>query len=429
MNYQEALAWLDQRQQFTIKLGLETTRNLLAALGTPQQHLSIIHIAGTNGKGSVGATLLAVLSASGYRTGFFSSPHLSEVRERFRLNDTLISQKDFARLITQLATTLQGLALPTYFECATLLALLWFAEQQTEAVILETGMGGRLDATNVVTPLLSIITDISRDHEQYLGTTIEAIAREKAGIIKPGIPVVFSGRLPEALPVIEARCDQQNSPLFVLGRHFNAMHADTQSFDYHTLSGEVRSGLPLRLQGEHQIVNTSLALAALELLAPAFPLALPRLITGLQQVYWPGRMEQFTVTLSGKTVRVLLDGAHNEAGVNALVCTLRQLPASRLLLLWGNMADKSMGPAYAELLALTDQIVLTRIASHRSALPADLFAGLPEATQRKATCAESVEQGLAMLQQCAAPDDLICVAGSLYLVGRVRQLLRGELAT
>ncbi len=427
MNYQEAHAWLDQRQQFTIKLGLETTRNLLAALGSPHQQLPIIHIAGTNGKGSVGATLLAVLSAAGYRTGFFSSPHLSEVRERFRLNDLTISRDDFARLITTLATVLHNQALPTYFECATLLALLWFAEQQAEAVILETGMGGRLDATNVVTPLLSIITDISHDHEQYLGSTIEAIAGEKAGIIKPGRPVVFSGRHPEALPVIEARCQQEDSPFFVFGRHFSATRTDNRSFDYHSLSGEVHSGLPLRLQGEHQIVNTSLALAALELLAPTFPLAFPHLTAGLQQVHWPGRMEQFPVKLPDKTVHVLLDGAHNEAGVNALVCTLKQQNPRRLLLLWGNMADKAMGPVYVELLGLADQIVLTRIASPRSARPADLFSRLPDAAQLKTKCSESVEQGLAMLQQYAGPEDLICVAGSLYLVGQVRQLLLGEL--
>ena len=427
MNYHEAHAWLDQRQQFTIKLGLETTRDLLAELGNPQQRLSIIHIAGTNGKGSVGATLLAVLSAAGYRTGFFSSPHLSEVRERFRLNDTFISRDDFARLITKLATVLQGQAFPTYFECATLLALLWFAEQQAEAVILETGMGGRLDATNVVTPLLSIITDISRDHEQYLGATIEAIAGEKAGIIKPGIPVVFSGRLPEALPVIEARCMQTGSPLFMFGRHFSGTRRSDQGFDYHTLSGEVRSGLPLQLHGEHQVVNASLAAAALELLAPTFPHVSQRLVSGLQQVRWPGRMEHIQIDRSGKTLHFLLDGAHNEAGVEALVRTLHRQSPRRLLLLWGNMADKSMGPAYADLVALADKIVLTRIASPRSALPADLFARLPEPVQRKTTCAESVEHGLAMVQQHAAPEDLICVAGSLYLIGRVRQLLMGEL--
>ena len=427
MNYQEALAWLDQRQQFTIKLGLETTRTLLAELGNPQERLQFIHIAGTNGKGSVGATLLAILSTAGYRTGFFSSPHLSEVRERFRLNNTFIRQDDCARLIATVAAALGDQAQPTYFECATLLALLWFAEQQAEAVILETGMGGRLDATNVVTPLLSIITDISYDHEQYLGSTIKAIAGEKAGIIKPGVPVVFSGRVPEALPVIEARCQQQGSPLSVYGRQFFGRRTGEQNFDYHALSEQVHFGLPLRLQGEHQVVNTCLALAALELLVSNFPQASQYLVSGLQQVYWPGRMERFSINLAEKTVDVLLDGAHNEAGVAALAHTLKQADPRRVLLLWGNMADKTMGSAYAELLTMADQIVLTRAESHRSAHPATLFAQLPETAQRKASCTESVEQALAALQQYAHPGDLICVAGSLYLVGRVRKLLLGEL--
>ncbi|MGE4560697.1 MAG: folylpolyglutamate synthase/dihydrofolate synthase family protein, partial [Desulfobulbus sp.] len=201
MTYRDACTWLDRHQFFKIKLGLETTRELLEELGNPQDTLKMIHIAGTNGKGSVGATLLGCLSAGGYRTGLYSSPHLSSVRERFRIGDTWIPESDFTGLIKRLADFLEGRPHPTYFELATILALLWFAEQKAEVVILETGMGGRLDATNVVTPLLSIITDISRDHEQYLGKTIAAIAGEKAGIIKAGVPVVCSGRELEALPV------------------------------------------------------------------------------------------------------------------------------------------------------------------------------------------------------------------------------------
>ena len=181
MTYQEACAWLAQHQFFKIKLGLETTRKLLHELGNPQDALKIIHIAGTNGKGSVGATLLACLSQGGFRTGFYSSPHLHSVRERFRIDTQWIAKEDFTRLIQRLADFLQGRPQPTYFELTTILALLWFAEQRVDAVILETGMGGRLDATNVVTPVMTIITDISRDHEQYLGNTIEAIAAEKSG--------------------------------------------------------------------------------------------------------------------------------------------------------------------------------------------------------------------------------------------------------
>lgn len=429
MNDRQATAWLDQLQFFTIKLGLDTTRALLAELGNPQDKLKIIHIAGTNGKGSVGASLLSILSAAGYRTGFYSSPHLSSVRERFLIGDQYISTTDFAELVTRLATFLKGRPSPTYFEFTTILALLWFAEQQAEAVILETGLGGRLDATNVITPLVSIITDISRDHEQHLGATLEAIAGEKAGIIKPNVPVICAGRAAETVPVIEARCQQQQSPLFLYGRDFSGERNSEDRLKYRPISGPVRHDLPLALYGSHQAINASLALAALEILEPVFPVTPQSLIEGLQHVRWPGRMELISIQRQNKKIRFLLDGAHNEAGVATLIESLRQeFPRQRLLLVWGNMADKDMGPGLFELLAMADAIILTRAESQRSAPPTALYEQLPSLAQTKTRCTETVEQALEIIGQMAEPEDLICVAGSLYLVGRVRQLLVGELA-
>jgi dihydrofolate synthase/folylpolyglutamate synthase len=430
MNYPQAVAWLDHQQMFKIKLGLASTRELLAELGNPQNQLEIIHLAGTNGKGSVGATLLALLSAGGYRTGFYSSPHLSSVRERFRIGEHCIPETDFARLITRLAELLADRPSPTYFELTTLLALLWFAEQQAEVVILETGMGGRLDATNVVLPLVAIITDISRDHEQHLGSTLTAIAGEKAGIIKPNVPTVFSGRAAEALPVIEARCRELHSPLLLYGRDFDTTINEAGTLEYRSHTGSSRPGLVLALQGAHQAVNTSLALAALDLLAARFPITEPALRQGLQQVRWPGRMERITLLYRNQYLSVLLDGAHNEAGVEALVDALRHgSTRRRLLLVWGNMADKEMGPVLVELMAMAERIILTRAESHRSADPAMLMAQLPPDLQTRCQCVEPVEQALATAAALAGPEDLLCVAGSLYLVGRVRQLLVGEVAT
>ena len=432
MDYQQATAWLDQLQFFKIKLGLDTTSALLAELGNPQEQLKIIHIAGTNGKGSVGATLLSILSASGYRTGFYSSPHLSSVRERFRIGDQCIPQADFAQLVGRLAAFLEGRPNPTYFEFTTILALLWFAEQQADVVILETGMGGRLDATNVVKPQVAIITDISRDHEQHLGSTLAAIAGEKAGIVKPGVPTIFSGREAEALPVIEARCRELQSPLLLYGRDFDGARNRAELLDYRPIHGPARSNLPLALHGDHQAVNASLALAALELLAPVFPVSPQALIEGLRQVRWPGRMELLATPRQGetgqnKTLRWLLDGAHNEAGVAALLAALQQgFPRRRLLLVWGNMADKHLGEAFVEILTLADEVVFTRAESQRSATPEALYAALPPQFQAKARCSETVEQALTLIKHRAAPEDLICVAGSLYLVGRVRQLLIGD---
>ena len=425
MNYQQACAWLDAHQFFKIKLGLETTRALLAELGNPQEQLGIIHIAGTNGKGSVGATLMAVLSAGGYRAGFYSSPHLSSVRERFRLGDRLIAEAEFVALITRLAQLLDGRPQPTYFELTTILALLWFAEQQAEVVILETGMGGRLDATNVVWPLLSIITDISLDHQQYLGDTIAAIAGEKAGIIKPGVPVVFSGADTEALPVITERCWQLGSPLLLLGRDVHGQ-ADGTGLRYTGVSGEEHH-YPLNLRGGHQVGNTALALAALERFADRFPLSESQITTGLAQVRWPGRMELIPVSHQGKTVSVLLDGAHNEAGVARLWQSLRQgYPRRRLLLIWGKMADKQLGVAFDDLVALADQLLFTRAENERSAAPQTLYASLSSDIQAKCCCVEPAAQALEQALHMAGAEDLICVAGSLYLIGAIRPLLVEE---
>lgn len=430
MNYQEAVAYLDQLQFFKIKLGLEATERLLAELGNPQDQLEIIHIAGTNGKGSVGANLLAILSAAGYRPGFYSSPHLSSVRERFRIGADCITKTSFAQLVTRLQTFLAGRQAPTYFEFTTILALLWFQEEKADVVILETGMGGRLDATNVVTPLISIITDISRDHEQYLGTTLTAIAGEKAGIIKPNIPVVFSGRAPETAPVIRQRCQEKNSPLYIFDQNFSGHRNSNGTLDYSPVNGSPRTNLPLVLAGAHQAVNTSLALAALELLENRFPISPQALVDGLRQIYWPCRLELLTLNTRGKSVRFLLDGAHNQAGVESLLLALTEgYPRRRLLLVWGNMVDKQIQSTMLELITLAAEIVFTQAESLRSTPPSALYEQLPEPARAKALCADTVEQALEMVVAAATPDDLICVTGSLYLVGRMRQLLREELAS
>jgi dihydrofolate synthase/folylpolyglutamate synthase len=429
MNFREAETYLDRFQFFKIKLGLETTRGLLAELGNPQEQLNIIHIAGTNGKGSVGATLLAILSTAGYRTGFYSSPHLSSVRERFRIGTDCIDEARFAQMVTRMETFLAGRPAPTYFEFTTLMALLWFAEEGTEAVILETGMGGRLDATNVVTPLVAVITDISRDHEQHLGADLTAIAGEKAGIIKPGVPVVFSGRAAAAAPVIEQRCHEQQSPLFLFGRDFSARGNSDGTLDYVPISGDRRADLPLALAGAHQVINTSLALAALELLAHRFPVSQKALTEGLQQVRWPGRMELLPLAVQGKTLRFLLDGAHNEAGVSALQQSLAQdYPRRHLLLIWGNMADKQMQSALMGLIGLSTTVIFTRSESLRSAAPETLQEQVPQPERAKTRCAQTVELALEMAMDSAEAEDLICVAGSLYLVGRARHLLLGAAA-
>ena len=426
MNYQQACDWLNEHQFFAIKLGLETTSKILAELGNPQDTFPIVHLAGTNGKGSVGATLLSSLSQGGYRVGFYSSPHLVSVRERFRLGDELISQEEFTEIITALDLFLKDRPHPTYFELTTIIGLLWFAQKKADLVILETGMGGRLDATNVVTPVISIITDISIDHEQYLGETIEKIAYEKAGIIKQGIPVIFSGRDSAALPVITRQSEQMGSSLCLLGQDFTG-RATNEGIEYCSLSGQAQR-YSLALSGAHQVINTSLALAGLDLLNERFPLSLEQRSQGLACVQWPGRMELVPTTFKDKKVQVLFDGAHNEAGVQQLADSLAQgYPRRRLILIWGNMADKVMAPAFKRMLALADQVIVTRAESERSASPQSLFVSLAPEAQAKTRCLEPAADALEQAMEAAGGEDLICVAGSLYLVGILRHiLLHGE---
>jgi dihydrofolate synthase/folylpolyglutamate synthase len=449
MNYKDAWTFLDNLQFFKIKLGLESMRMFLGEVGNPQKDLKFIHLAGTNGKGSVGATLLSVLAGAGYRVGFYTSPHLSSVRERFRINDTYISEQEFAEEATRIHDILAGRQI-TYFEFTTALALLWFARQKVDVVILETGLGGRLDATNVVEPLVSIITNVSMDHEAYLGDTLAEVASEKAGIIKTGIPLVSGTGYPVAdvaLQVVEDTCRKQKAPLYQLGRDFIYEEGDA-GWTYWGMERcgccRVRkklTGLTCSLRGRHQMANTSVALAALELLAEhGFECSEESIRTGLQNVRWPGRLEYACIDQKTHSPsefgtkgsrRFLLDGAHNPAGAESLKNALQDdFEYGRLFLLWGAMADKDINSSLMVVASLADHLVFTKPAGagDRSAEPEHLISLLPDELQGRAVAAGSVKEAIDLLLHQAGPEDLICVAGSLYLIGEVRPLLLGELA-
>lgn len=427
--YRQASAYLEGLQFFRIKLGLATMTRLLQELGQPQRRLRCIHIAGTNGKGSVGATLSTLLSRGGYCSGFYSSPHLVEVRERFTIDGRPIPQEEFSdqMAILQELSRRTGLQ-PTYFECTTLLALNWFAARKVDVAILETGLGGRLDATNVVDPMVSVITDISRDHEQYLGTDIRAIAAEKAGIVKAGVPVVCSGRTGASAEVIASFCHKLGSRLLLFGRDFSA-RGEKGRFDYSGIHGAQWRDLPLALAGAHQVVNTALALATLELVAADFPLDVETIRAGLARVCWPGRMEYLHLACGQGRRRILLEGAHNEAGVQALCASLEALePGRRIVLLWGNMADKHLSAARSRLFAAAERIFLTRVDGERSAAPGAIWQELSPEERGRARCLDCAEEALQAALDAAGEEDLVCVAGSLYLVGRIRHALEDRIA-
>jgi dihydrofolate synthase/folylpolyglutamate synthase len=450
MNYQETWTFLDNLQFFKIKLGLESMRVFLEELGSPEEELQFVHVAGTNGKGSVAVTLLTLLSKAGYRVGLYTSPHLSSVRERFRINDDYISEKEFAGEGSRIHEILGDRQI-TYFEFATALALLWFARRKVDLVILEVGLGGRLDATNVITPLVSVITNVSMDHEMYLGNTLAEIAAEKAGIIKENVPVVSgvgTGETEEervVLAVVERFCNERKAPLFLHGRDFFVEPAMDGRWDYWAMKRkgccqlrEKRQGLLSSLKGRCQMLNSGLALATLEIL-DQFGFSVNDAITrsGLLEVSWPGRLESFCLSrddgspvecTSEDSLHYLLDGAHNPAGIAALSEALENdYEYNRLILVWAAMSDKDFRGALPQIGRLAGVIIFTRLEYERSAMPEQLVDALPVDMQHRAVCEKDLDAALAKAAGIAGPADLICIAGSLYLVGEARKKLLGEI--
>ncbi|MEN8139630.1 MAG: folylpolyglutamate synthase/dihydrofolate synthase family protein [Thermodesulfobacteriota bacterium] len=436
MNYQEVWQYLDDLQFFKIKLGLDSMTAFLDQVGNPQEQLSFVHVAGTNGKGSVAMNLLTILGRAGYRVGLFTSPHLSCVRERFRVNDTFISEEDFARHGAEICAAL-GEEQITYFEFTTALGLLWFAAKKVDLVILEVGMGGRLDATNVVTPLVGVITNVSMDHEAYLGDTLAEVAGEKAGIIKAGVPLVSGvSRQDDSGPVVMERCEELAAPLYLLGRDFSWQGED----DGWRYEGRRRSlgDLHCGMRGNYQRDNSSLALAVLDCLAPhGLTVSDEQIRQGLAEVNWPGRLEYLRqdaagrllgATGAGSRYQYLLDGAHNPAGMASLVASLASdFSYQRLICVWAAMADKDIASNLATIAPFCAEMIFTRPESERSATPGELAAALPPDYKGRSRLVGDVPAALAQARELAGPDDLILVAGSLYLVGAARLELCGEL--
>ena len=444
MNYLEAEAYLNSLQFHKIKLGLDAMRSFLKQVHHPELKLKFIHVAGTNGKGSVSMTLLTILARLGNRVGLYTSPHLSSVRERLRINDSYISKEKFAGIATRIREVL-GEEKITYFEFTTALAFLWFAESDLDLVILETGLGGRLDATNVVVPLVSVITNVSMDHEAYLGDTLESIAYEKAGIIKAGVPVVNGTEEERTTGVIRKRCRELGVELYQHGEAFATETAGDGAWIWRGLNGPLAGrnlpGLRCSMRGSYQIRNASLSLAALALLADRGVAASPADIrAGLLEVRWPGRLEYIVLDRKSRKqifdpepgddnlVHYLLDGAHNPAGVDSLVLTLKEeYTYRRLIVVWGAMVDKDLARTIPAIGAMADRIIFTRPSGERAADPAQLLAWLPAGLQTRAECVADVTQALLTAEKAAGPGDIIVVAGSLYLIGAVRTGLVGEL--
>jgi dihydrofolate synthase/folylpolyglutamate synthase len=420
--YQDACRYLDDLQMHKIKLGLEAMGSTLAALGSPEKKCPAVHVAGTNGKGSVCSMLSSVMTAAGHKAGLYTSPHLSSVRERFRIGDRYISEETFTRLMELIRVSLGGSRI-TYFECTTALAFLWFAENDCDLVILETGMGGRLDATNVILPLLSVITTISLDHEQYLGSSIQEVAYEKGGIIKEHVPLISGVDNDEAQQVIARICRERHAPMIIKDRDFALSQEEDRGWVWRSRSDElVLVSLPLLQPNRWQRDNICCAVAAaVQLRQAGFQLESAAIDRGIGSAHWPGRMELIETPL-----RFLLDGAHNQAGVDFLLESLPHYGYDRLFVVWASMADKNFQKMLNDVAAVADSLLLTRPDSERSARPEDLYVELRTSGGKDIRVCDSVEAALAQVQKQANPEDLILVAGSLYLIGAFRELLVGK---
>jgi dihydrofolate synthase/folylpolyglutamate synthase len=407
VNYSEAIQFLYGLQMFGANFGLENTRKLAALVGNPQEKLRFIHVAGTNGKGSTCAMIESIYRAAGLRVGLFTSPHLVSFRERIQVNRQLISENELVRLVEEIQPLLKQFPSdnhPTLFEFATVMALKFFAEQKCGLVIWETGLGGRLDATNIVTPLASVITNIAFDHQQWLGDTLEKIAAEKAGIIKPGIPVVTATDESSALAVIEKTAREKNAPLEIVSR----------------LAGT----LAPPLLGEHQKINAALALATIEVLQNQIPVAAKKIHEGLVNVNWPGRL-QLIEKPDGQ--KILLDGAHNVASAKVLRQALEKIfPANERTLVLGALQDKDWREICELLAPLAEKIFVVPVASERSSNPKELAEICRTANPAaEIFVCDSLKAAFEKSgsRENSPRQNFIVVTGSLYLVGEALKLL------
>ncbi|MEP6937399.1 MAG: folylpolyglutamate synthase/dihydrofolate synthase family protein [Chthoniobacterales bacterium] len=396
-DYQEALSWLYGTQRFGIKLGLENIRRLLAKLGLPGRGQRFIHVAGTNGKGSVCAMVDAICRAAGYRTGLFTSPHLVTFRERIQINGEMIPARavsDGLLIIRQITAEWQPA--PTFFETTTALALRHFAGEAAEIVVLETGMGGRLDATNAVQPVVSVITPIGLDHQTWLGATIAKIAAEKAGIIKHGVPVVSAAQEPAAEEVLRARASECGSEI----------HFITEPYTASSIS----------LAGAHQKRNAALAIAALR--AASVDVGDGAVRDGLASLEWPARFQMWDES-------TIVDGAHNAASAEVLAQTWRErFGNTKAALVFGILRDKEAAAIYRALSGIVDSVFLPEFRGDRATDPNELAAVLQSASgEMRFTVCQSVGQAITAAH---APGNRVLITGSLHLAGEALAFLRGE---
>ncbi len=433
--YEEIIKWLYELHLFGIKFGLKKIEKLLEYLGNPHEKLRIIHVGGTNGKGSVCTTLGSVLETAGFRVGVNTSPHLSEFTERITINGEQISKADvvkYGKLLAEIREKVYQeteFGYATYFEVVTAMAIKYFADQSVAFVILEVGLGGTYDATNIVTPMVSLITDVSLDHTEHLGNTLISVAENKAGIIKPGVPIITSNTNGEVLKVITETSKSRNSQCFSLNKDFsfklNKVTIDGIELDYKGIKSNLLN-VVFPLLGIHQGNNVSLVLATLEILKERYGIDIPEraLRTGLKNTRWPGRLEVIQ-----KSPIVLLDGAHNPGGAAKLANAIGLFEYDKLYLVFGCSEEKDIKNVIKEFIKLADKIIITKSDNRRAAKPEMINKAVESLYTDDINKKPEIEISLPVSKAVksalylASNNDLVCICGSLFVVGEARETL------
>lgn len=402
---------------------LDRPRRVMEVFGNPHEQYPILHITGTKGKGSVGAMAASALQASGLKVGLYSSPHLQDFRERFRVNNRLIPEDEFTLLVNDMRPVLDTIPDITWFEVTTALAFLYFAREQADAAVIEVGLGGRLDATNIVTPVASAITSISYDHMHLLGNSLASIAREKGGIIKPGVPVISAPQPQEALDVLAEIAGQRHAPLVLVGRDWLYEAGDLSPYCQPFRAG--RAGEPLReyataLPGEHQALNATVALAALDVLRQAgVGVTDAGIQAGLAEVDWPGRLE-----VVEREPLLVLDAAHNGESACRLAVALTGAFAQRpIAFVFGASADKDVSGMFDHLLPIADFLIISQAVHPRALDPNEIKnIALAHGYARPIKIIPDTRAALERAAALVGPDGLICTTGSLFIIGEVRSV-------
>jgi len=417
-SYKESVSWLYSLQKFGIKFGLSKTSKLLKAFGNPHLGQRYIHIAGTNGKGSVGAMLESILMKSGLKVGFYSSPHLVSFAERFRINRELIKKDQAASLIRELKGVASRKEPPTFFELTTAMAFIYFFRNDIDVGIVEVGMGGRLDATNVIAPMVSVITNIGLEHREFLGDTIIDIAKEKGGIIKEGVELATAVNQPSVISLFDSLCREKGAPFWRVGHDVLYRRLPSGLLEYRGLRNRYKN-VELGLEGRFQYRNAALALLTSEILrGKALGISEEAIRSGLADLKWPGRLEKVS---SDPTI--ILDGAHNPSAMRSLAYSIRSdFDFGQLILVLGVMEDKDISNILKGILPVANRVIYTRPTYCRAADPQylmDMAKEFGKAGEVRSPIAAAIDRA----RDLADKRDLILITGSLFTVGEVKSYL------